>query len=737
MLSEKQKKTRMLRFRKLYRGVLGTDSKVPVRDKYGLSMVYTPGVAEPCKMIQANPDDAFIYTSRGESLALVSNGSDVLDLGDIGPQAVLPILEGEAAMLSELGGLSAYPLCVTCKSVKDFRFLFTNIAPSFGAIAVFGLNKEFYDEMADMFEPDIPLVRYEDVLDKVFARRRDLTPRQKFFDSYMAMPGFLNALVACNARDVSHVVYYAAGREIDDALKSMGGFSAGAINFGLAERVGRVCADAFNASGTGRRKVDAEALAARIHGIVYEGHGATVESPAVPYDNEHLMQAALDLYRRHRGTTRTRARARIVDRASLNMIAGQGALYAAEEIAAHPERLHEYTAKGNTVAVISDGSAVLGLGNLGGPAALPVMEGKCVLFRTLAGVNAHPLVLATQNVAKIQKIISMVSHTYGGVNLEDIQAPKCFELERRLQGKIDIPVFHDDQHGTSSVVLAGLINALKLTGRNAGGSTVAVNGAGAAGITVTRMLLKYGFKDVVLCDTAGIICDGREENMNDEKREMAKLTNKTGIKGGIAEAIKGRDIFIGLSTGNCVTREMVGSMAENPVVFALANPVPEIMPDDARAAGASVVATGRSDFPNQVNNALVFPGIFRGALGVRAKEINDEMKLAVSKALAESIPEDELDIRNFVPSALDIRVTPMVAAAAARAALDSGAVRPGPDPQDVCDAAFAFIYEGLDGLEETSPREKEAPATGAADAAPGKEEREAEESDAGEEIESA
>ena len=706
------KKERALRLRKLYQGMLGTECKVPVRDRLGLSMVYTPGVAEPCRAIRDNPEEAYTYTSKGESMALVSNGSDVVDLGDIGPAAVLPILEGEAAMLSELGGLSVYPLCVTCKRVKEFRFLLGNIAPAFGAIAVFGLNKELYDEMADTFEAGIPLIRYEDVLDRVFARRSGLTPRQKFCDSYMAVPGFFNALIASRACDVSNVVYYAAGREIEDTLKSVSGFSTRVVDFRLAERVARVCADGFNASGAGQVKVDSDALAARIHSIVFENRNATVEMPEAPYDDEHLMQAALEMYRRHRGSIRTRARARIVDRYSLDVVAGRGGLWAAEEIAADPDLVWDYTSKGNTVAVISDGSAVLGMGNIGGTAGLPVMEGKCVLFRTLAGINAHPLVLATRDAAEIEKIISMTSHTYGAVNLEDIGAPKCFELERNLREKIDIPVFHDDQHGTAAVVLAGLINALRLTGRDAGGSTAAVNGAGAAGLTVARALLKYGFKDVVLCDTTGAIYDGREENMNDEKREMAKLTNKAGIKGGIAEAMRGRNVFIGVSSNDCVTKKMVASMAENPIVFALANPVPEIMPEVARAAGAKVIATGRSDFPNQVNNALIFPGLFRGALGVRAGDINDDMKLAAAKALAESIPQTELDADHFIPCALDIRVVLAVAEAVARAALAGGVARTRPDPLEISNATAAFLYEGLDRVKEPPP---EAPTAAAAE----------------------
>jgi malate dehydrogenase (oxaloacetate-decarboxylating) len=705
--ADKLKKERALGIRRVYRGVLGSESKIPVRDRIGLSMIYTPGVAEPCKLIKENAEEAYRYTSKGESVALVSNGSEVLDLGKIGQLAVLPILEGEAAILSELGGLCAYPVCVASEKAKDFRFVLENIAASFGAVAVLGVGREFYEEVTDGLDIGIPVARYESVLEEVFKRRGGMDARGRFGDSYMVMPGFLNAVVAAGAMELSRVVTYAATRAIDEAVKGIGGYSTGALDFGMAERVARACADAFNATGTGRRKVDVEKLAERIHRFVYIGERANVEFPGAPYDDEHLSQAALELYLRHRGSTRTRSRVRIVDREAVDAVGGFGAICAAEEIAADAAKVYEYTAKGNTIAVISDGSAVLGLGDIGGLAGLPVMEGKCALFKSLAGVNAHPLVLGTQAEVEIERVIRLISPTYGGVNLEDIKAPKCFEVERKLKEGVDIPVFHDDQHGTAAVVLAGLINALKLTGRKAGETTVAMNGAGAAGTAVARMLLKYGFKDVVLCDKAGAIYEGRAENMNAEKEEIAKVTNRNGVKGGLAEAMKGRDVFVGVSAANCVTREMVAEMAPKAIVFALANPAPEIMPDEAKAGGAAIVATGRSDFPNQVNNALIFPGILRGALGVHAKDINEEMKLAAAEALAGCVPEGELSERRILPGALDLRVAPRVAAAAAKAAIESGVARATVDPREIYDFTAAFMYEGLDRVKEI-PSEKPA-----------------------------
>ena len=333
-----------------------------------------------------------------------------------------------------------------------------------------------------------------------------------------------------------------------------------------------------------------------------------------------------------------------------------------KEIARDPELAYTYTIKSNTVAVVSDGSAVLGLGNIGPLAAMPVMEGKSVLFKEFGGVNAFPICLDTQDTEEIIESVIRIAPAFGGINLEDISAPRCFEIEERLKQVLDIPVFHDDQHGTAIVVTAGIINALKIVKKNKEDCKVVVNGAGAAGIAIAKMLLSYGFKDVAICDSRGIICLGNE-GMNWMKEQMAHVTNLSRKKGSLADAMEGADIFIGVSAPGVVSQDMVRSMNPDSILFTLANPVPEIMPDLAKEAGARIIGTGRSDFPNQVNNVLVFPGIFRGALDGRASQITEEMKLAAAEALAALIPEDQLSEDYILPEAFDGHIADAVSKA--------------------------------------------------------------------------
>ena len=345
------------------------------------------------------------------------------------------------------------------------------------------------------------------------------------------------------------------------------------------------------------------------------------------------------------------------------------------EIQKDPDKSYELTRRWNMCAVITDGSAVLGLGNIGAEAGMPVMEGKCVLFKSFADVDAFPLCIKSQDVDTIVETVYQISGSFGGINLEDISAPRCFEIERRLKERCDIPVFHDDQHGTAVIVLAGLMNALKIVNKKKEEVKVVISGAGAAGTAICKMLLSQGFANIVMSDICGLIYKGREEGMNPALEELAECTNLNGEKGTLADALRGADIFIGVSAPGLVTQEMVRSMNRDPVIFACANPVPEIFPDEAKAAGAAVVSTGRSDYPNQINNVLAFPGIFRGAFDCRAKTINEEMKLAAAEALAGLVSDDELSADYIIPKAFDKRVGPAVAAAVAEAARKTGAAR--------------------------------------------------------------
>lgn len=375
-----------------------------------------------------------------------------------------------------------------------------------------------------------------------------------------------------------------------------------------------------------------------------------------------VNEQALKLHEEWNGKIETTSKCKIASREDLALAYTPGVAEPCKVIANDREAAYKYTIKSNTIAVVSDGSAVLGLGNIGPYAAMPVMEGKAVLFKEFGGVNAVPICLDTQDTEEIIRTVAAIAPGFGGINLEDISAPRCFEIETRLKEMLDIPVFHDDQHGTAIVVLAGIINALKVTGKNKEECQVVVNGAGSAGVAITKLLLTYGFRNVTMCDKSGILSKG-SEGLNWMQESMMDVTNLTHKTGTLADALKGADIFVGVSAPNIVTADMVASMNHDAILFAMANPVPEIMPDVAKAAGARVIGTGRSDFPNQVNNVVAFPGIFKGALEGRAKQITEKMKLAAANAIAGLVADDELSDVNILPEAFDPRVADVVSRA--------------------------------------------------------------------------
>ncbi|MCL1989994.1 MAG: NAD-dependent malic enzyme [Defluviitaleaceae bacterium] len=388
-----------------------------------------------------------------------------------------------------------------------------------------------------------------------------------------------------------------------------------------------------------------------------------------------LKEKALAMHQENQGKLGVYSKVAVKNAADLSLAYSPGVAEPCLEIHASPEKVYDYTAKGNTVAVVSNGTAVLGLGRIGALASIPVMEGKAVLLKEFAGVDAFPICLDTTDAEKIVDMVATMAATFGGVNLEDIAAPDCFVIEEALKKRCDIPIFHDDQHGTAIVTAAGLINALKLANKQIEDTTVVINGAGAAGIAVGKLLLKMGIKDLLLCDRTGIIYEGRTEGMDPYKEEMARLTNREKRQGTLTDALVGTDVFIGLSVANCVSAEMVQTMNKDAIMFPMANPTPEIMPDVAKEAGAVTVGTGRSDFPNQINNVLAFPGIFRGALDARATEINEEMKIAAVYAIANLIKQEEIHADYVIPDPFDQRVVPAVAKAVFDAAVETGVAR--------------------------------------------------------------
>lgn len=386
------------------------------------------------------------------------------------------------------------------------------------------------------------------------------------------------------------------------------------------------------------------------------------------------MSIAIDKHREWAGKIEITCRSEIKSKEDLAIAYTPGVAEPCLEIQKDVDLSYIYTRRNNTVAVVTDGTAVLGLGDIGPEAGMPVMEGKCVLFKTFGNVDAFPLCIRSKNVDEIVKTVSLLAGSFGGVNLEDISAPRCFEIEKRLKEVCDIPIFHDDQHGTAIVTLAGMINALKLVKKGMDEISVVVSGAGAAGIAVTRLLMSMGLKSVILCDRQGAIYKGRE-GLNDIKTEMAEISNLSMKKGSLKDVLVGADVFIGVSAPNMLNSDDIKTMAKDPIIFAMANPVPEIMPDEAKKGGAAIIGTGRSDFPNQINNVLAFPGIFRGALDVRAKEINDEMKIAAAFAIANAVEDSELNADYIIPDTLNLKVGKAVAEAVSKAARDTKVAR--------------------------------------------------------------
>jgi len=826
-----------LRFLSRHGGLIGVGSKVPLRDKSALSLLYTPGVGQVCLEIVDNPAASFELTCRGNTVAIVTDGSAVMGLGNIGPEAALPVMETKSAIFKTFAGVDAFPIVLGIQDVEKIVQAVLSLTPTFGGIflediaaprcftimdqlrvaaniAVFnddaqsaavevlaglinaskvvgknlgdvrvvingagtagvgvadlllyagvkdivlcdragaihkyrsgrmnwakarmsritnldnrkgslahmlkgadvfiGLSEggQVTPEMVRSMAPDpvvfalalpIPEIMPQAAKEggsAVVATGRSDFPNQ--IDTALVFPGFVRGLLDVQARDINNEMLVAAARAIAGLLTDAELGPENIVPKILDFRVPPAIAEAVagTAIETGEARVEVEPLqeTAKLREYLYEGHFPISSRPDHKEGGTSLAEEAVDLHKRFLGVLEVRSKLHTIDHYLFNAFClPPGSAEPSRQILEDITRVYDYTAKGNLVAVVSDGSAVLGFGNIGARAALPVMEGKSILFNTFAGVEAFPVCLSTQAPNEIVEIVQAFAPSFGGLNLEDISAPRCFEIEQRLRQTLDIPVFHDDQHGTAAVVLAGLINALKISGKALSDISIVINGAGAAGIAVAKMLLSAGVGNITICDSSGAIYKGRKDNMNWAKEEMAEATNPDKRKGTLETVIKGIDVFIGVSAANVVSPKMVQSMAKAPAIFAMANPVPEIMPDLAIEAGASIVATGRSDLPNQINNCLAFPGIFRGALDVRASDINEPMKIAAAYAMSALVSDRELKEDYIIPSAMDLRVSMKVAAAVAGAAIDSGVARVEAKPEEIEERTRRFVYEG-------------------------------------------
>ncbi|MBE2197719.1 MAG: NADP-dependent malic enzyme [Anaerolinea sp.] len=824
-----------IRYRRQFGGLIGVRSKVQVRDSIALSLVYTPGVAEPCLEIARDPKRSFDVTCRGNTIAIVSDGSSAFGMGNIGPEAILPVLESKAVILKNFAGVDALPLALRTSRPREIINTVLNLAPTFGAISIEDIaspdgleitnvlerslnipvlnnhregiaigvlaglinaarlvGKDLYQmrivingagtaglgtasmlynyglrqvivcdqegavykyrplkmnwakwEIAQNSNPNneqgdlVQLLQGADAYigfahsDKltpetiksmaqnpilfIFAAPLEITPQMaraagaavvatshsaypNHMDVTAVLPGIFRGLLDARSSHFPVSAQIAAAEAIaatisDDDLNADYIYPK-VLDYSVAPQVAAAVAAAVIEAGCARREgTNPEAIAERTRRYVYEGH-----FPVPPKSNRPMSVAeeSLEQHERFQGLLEIYSKIPVKDEHILKQFyLMPNAMEPAKLIQQDVAEVFALTPRANLVGVVSDGTAVLGLGNIGGRAALPVMEGKAILFHTFAGVEAFPICLNTQDADEIIEIVKRLEPTFGGINLEDISAPRCFYIEKRLREETDIPIFHDDQHGTAVVVLAGIMNACRLTGKQISDLSVVVNGAGASAIAVTKLLMARGLKDVILLDSKGAVYKGRK-GLNWIKEEMAEITNKDKVKGDLATVVQGRDVFIGLSVAGALKPEMVKTMAEKPFIFALANPTPEIMPHLALEAGAGIVATGRSDLPNQVNNSLAFPGIFRGALDARVRNITDEMKIAAAEAIAALVADKDLRPEWIIPKGTDFSVAPVVAEAVARNAVETGMARVAVDPAAVAARVRRFVYEERD-----------------------------------------
>ncbi|MBI3926125.1 MAG: NADP-dependent malic enzyme [Armatimonadetes bacterium] len=823
-------------YRRKYRGLIGIRPKVPIPDKEALSLIYTPGVAQPCRAIAADHLLSYDYTIRSNTVAIVSDGSSVYGLGNAGPLAAVPMLEAKSVFLKTFAGIDGFPLAIDTQDVDEFVETIRYLSPTFGGVYIedispprcFAIEEQckravslplFHADQqgtavvvlaalrnalslvgkrldqvrivingagtagiavarmlrrmgagdlklcdrqgvlyygrprglnwmkseiarltnpesrtgklgdllagADVFiglsaaglvSPDMvgsmacdpivfalalsePEIGVEEALAagaRVVATGRSDYPNQ--VNCTQSVPGIFRGSLDVRATEINHQMFVAASEAIASLVPpsqlSVERIIPEALDLRVSAVVARAVARAAMDSGTALIAVDPDEVERRVMTYVYEGTNAWVEPACHRHRELTPDQESVELHRRYHGMLEVRAHVPIRDHHIYDLIySAPDAAIPCALVRDHPEEVYNITCKNNLVAVVTDGTAVLGLGDIGPQAGMPVMEGKAVLFKTFGGVEAFPICLRTQEVDEIVATVKRIAPVFGGINLEDIAAPRCFEIEQKLSSQLSIPVFHDDQHGTAVVVLAALLNATRLTGKPLANLRCVVSGAGAAALAVSRLLLRSGVGSLLICDSQGALYEGRD-GMNPYKQEIARITNQDRVSGTLEAVLRGADMFLGLSVPGVLTGEMVKTMASDPLVFALANPVPEIVPEEAHRAGARVVATGRSDLPNQVNNSLAFPGIFRGALDVRARCINEDMKVAAAEAIAGLISDEELAEDCIIPGAFDFRVPPAVAAAVARSAMKTGVARKQVDPDEIAENLRNYLYEG-------------------------------------------
>ena len=693
----------LLSFFQKHNGLLSIRSKVGIKDNYSLSLVYTPGVGQACLEIQKNPATVLQYTNKSNSLLVITDSSG---FSNYNPSkwhnnVAIPHVEGTSFYYKTLANIDAYPIVLDHKLINtgsDLLETVLNLAPAYSAIELYSINEErlkdymsLYNKTPDEEKSFVLFTSFERIHLKTLLKTHKLALNPLFLISC-----FFRAALDTHSYQkipmelIDKTIEYLVNRHEDLKNENL---------YTQANRIVRLCTEYFLARKTfSKDEPTVNNVAMKFEKFLVEGSQAwyeTISEEKYNYSKFSLYENSLNLHKRLIGMIESQPKMTVRDPKALNY------LFSEEEfdkvsafIAENPEIATKITCKRNFSAIITNGTAVLGLGNIGTMAGLPVMEGKSCLFKQLGGVDLVPLCINEKKPDKFRLIVERVAPIFNAINLEDIKAPECFEIEKPLEAKLDIPVFHDDQHGTAIVVIAGLLNALKLVHKEPKDLKVIVNGGGAAGLSITELLLMIGVKNIIICDTQGAIWKGRPNNMNKNKDQLAALTNPLLIKGGLQDVIKEADVFVGVSAGNVLSEIMVKSMGTQPIVFALANPVPEILPHEAKNAGAYIIATGRSDFKNQINNSLAFPGIFRGILDVRARFVTIEMKMAAAKAISELVSADALSPDYIVPNALDNQVPIAVAKAVAQAAIKAGIASNSIDPDFVEENTRHFLVAG-------------------------------------------
>ncbi len=664
-----------------HHGLLEISIKVNIRDASTLSMVYTPGVATPCLDIQKDITRAYEFTNKGNSILVLTDSSN-LKKDKWNDNAAMPYLEGFCAIYKHYANIDAYPIILDSSKVTDENILCDTvnaISLSYSGVELFGVNEDRMKKFGELFEKSAFKDKYA-YIDTNCKKSIDdyLKDKKTPLSSHSIVSAIWRVLLDCHVSgNATPILTHVFDLIKNGSIKLEGGFHTqyfnvldAVIDYVFDKKLVNNTLDKYNWKGQPTTK---DYVRDKYDAFSTFGHRAWVEDmPKGYYMKKHTNPENADLlHSRNKGVIEIGLKIQINCPNHLKHLFSWENLDAvSKKIIEKPELVYVYTCKNNYGAIVTNGTAILGLGNIGALAGMPVMEGKSVLFKHFGGTDICPICIQEYDNDKLIAYIQRISPSFAIINLEDIKGPDCFNIENKLIETVECPMFHDDQHGTACVVLAGLINAMKLRGTKPEDAKIVMNGAGAAGIAVCQLLMNYGFKNFIVCDTKGAIYEGRPENMNPFKNKIAELTNRDKVKGTLADVLKGADAVIGLSGPNTISIDNVKSMAPKPIVFALANPTPEIFPDDAKKAGAYIIATGRSDFPNQINNSVVFPGIFRGTIDTRAPKITIDMKIAASKAVANLVPADKLSPDMIMPNSLDINTSIRVATEVAKVVME-------------------------------------------------------------------